>query len=82
MRTHLYLDRQSTNNHRTYRVYVDTGRIPPADLAYAGLVLQPDPLSRWYSGASDRHPQGHTTRQQAVSCLLRRVIQPRLEAAR
>lgn len=80
MTTHLYLDRQSESAYRTYRVYVGDH--------YAGKVIQNFHGARWNSGPSDPHcfgrrkVYGHTTRAQAVACLLRRVTQPTLEVAR
>lgn len=83
MTAHLYLDRQSTGAYRAYRVYVD-GLEGYADHIYAGLVLQNHHGGRWTSGPADPHSfgrrkvYGHTTRAQAVNCLLRRVSQPHL----
>jgi len=81
MTTHLYLDRQSETAYRTYRVYVPTRTEQGDTVDYAGKVIQRHREGRWTAGDADKHANGHTTRAQAVACLLRRVTQPRLTEA-
>lgn len=79
MKVSLYLDRQSENYYRTYRAYVRFGDAPER---FAGKVIQIGHGTNWFSGEADRHEHGHTTRAQAVNCLIRRITQPKLETAR
>lgn len=79
MKVSLYLDRQSESHYRTYRAYVRLGDKPEQ---FAGKVIQIGHGQSWYSGEADRHEHGHSTRAEAVRCLIRRVTQPKLETAR